>query len=326
LGAPALGEGPRDASSAAQLRNSAASAVTLPAETPLGQASGSPSYADGLPTAPREIRELLRGLGLRPQKGFGQNFLTSEAVLGRIVDAAEVGSEDLVIEIGPGLGHLTRQLAARASKVVAVEIDRGLARRLRDAFATTTNVEIVERDILKTDPRELVDGKPFKVVANLPYYITSAALRHLLEAEVRPTRVVVMVQKEVADRILAPNGDLNLLAISIRVYGQPRLVTRVPPAAFYPQPSVESAVVRIDVFDRPAVDVGTDAFFRVVSAGFAAPRKQLHNSLAQLLWMPPGGAPEILRAAGVDPMRRPQTISIEEWARVTREMQARGLV
>jgi 16S rRNA (adenine1518-N6/adenine1519-N6)-dimethyltransferase len=278
------------------------------------------------PRTPGEIRALLARLGLRPQKGFGQNFLTSEAILERIVETAEVGPDDTVLEIGPGLGHLTRRLAAAAQRVIAVEIDRGLARQLRASVAGVPNVHVVEGDVLKLDPAELVGDRPFKVVANLPYYITSAALRHLLEGSQRPTRVVVLLQKEVADRILAPPGDLNLLAISVRIYGEPRLGARVPATAFYPQPSVESAVLRIDVFDRPAIDVPTGAFFRVVSAGFAARRKQLHNSLPQLLWMPPGSASEILRQAGVDPTRRPQTLSIAEWERVTRELRDRGLV
>jgi 16S rRNA (adenine1518-N6/adenine1519-N6)-dimethyltransferase len=276
---------------------------------------------------PGEVRNLLRSLGLRPQKGFGQNFLLSESVLDRILDASEVAPDDLVLEVGPGLGHLTARLARAAGGVIAVEIDRGLARRLRDAFAGDPKVEIVERDVLEVDPAGLVGDRPYKVIANLPYYITSAALRHFLEdASVRPTRLVVMVQKEVAQRILARPGDLNLLAISVQVYGRPRQVTRVPPNAFYPQPKVESAVLRIDVFDRPAIDVPNERFFRVVSAGFSQARKQLHNSLNQQLWMPAGTAIEVLNAAEVDPARRPQTLTIPEWERLTREMLTRGFV
>ncbi|MGH2457974.1 MAG: 16S rRNA (adenine(1518)-N(6)/adenine(1519)-N(6))-dimethyltransferase RsmA [Chloroflexota bacterium] len=278
------------------------------------------------PDAPSAIRTLLRELGLRPQKGFGQNFLLNEHALAKVVEAGDVGPDDVVLEIGPGLGHLTRHLAAKAARVVAIEIDRGLAKVLRQTFQLTPNVEIVEGDALKVEPVGLVGDHPYKVIANLPYYITSPALRHFLEAGRRPVLMVVMVQREVAYRILAPPGDLNLLAISVKVYGKPRLVTRVPSSAFYPRPRVDSIVLRIDVLDRPDLDVPADKFFKVVAAGFAMPRKQLHNALAQRLWMPSGSAPEIVRAVGIDPSRRAQTLSVAEWNALTGEMERRGIV
>ncbi len=278
------------------------------------------------PQAPPELRTLLKRLGVRPHKGFGQNFLTSESVLRRIVTAGEVTPDDVVVEVGPGLGHLTHHLARVAGRVIAIEIDRGLAAALRRTYAGTPNVQIVERDVLEVDPAELVDAHSYKVIANLPYYITSAALRHFLEATPRPTLLVVMVQREVSQRILAAPGDLSLLAIGVQVYGRARLVMRVPANAFYPQPTVESAVLRIDVFDRPAIESPPDKFFKVVAAGFATPRKQLHNGLAQRLWMPPGEAPRVLEAVGIEPRRRPQTLSIPEWDRLTAELIRRGLV
>ncbi len=278
------------------------------------------------PDAPLAIRTLLKDLGLRPRKAFGQNFLVNDDILRKIADAGEIDRNDLVLEIGPGLGHLTRHLAARAGRVIAVEIDRGLVRALRKMFQLVPTVEIVEQDVLEIDPVALTGDRPYKVIANLPYYITSPALRHFLEARRRPVLMVVMVQREVAYRILAPPGNLNLLAISVQVYGRPRLVARVPSGAFYPRPKVDSIVLRIDVFDEPAIAVPTDKFFRVVSAGFAMPRKQLHNALAQRLWMPPGQAPEILRAAGIEPSRRAQTLSIPEWERLVRTLEQRGLV
>jgi 16S rRNA (adenine1518-N6/adenine1519-N6)-dimethyltransferase len=278
------------------------------------------------PRTPTEIKTLLAALGLRAHRGMGQNFLTSDVILEKIVAAGDVGPNDVVMEVGPGLGHLTHHLARTAGRVVAVELDRGLIRELRQTFRGAENVTIVEGDILDLAPSDVVGDRPYKVVANLPYYITSAALRHFLEASRRPEVMVVTVQREVGDRIIATAGNLNLLAISVQVYGRPRLITRIPPNAFYPQPKIESVVLRIDVFARPAITSSVERFFRVVSAGFAMPRKQIHNSLAQRLWMPPGTAPEILEAAGIDPSRRPQTLSIADWDRLTLELERRGLV
>jgi 16S rRNA (adenine1518-N6/adenine1519-N6)-dimethyltransferase len=232
---------------------------------------------------------------------------------------------DLVVEVGPGLGHLTRHLAGTAGRVIALEIDRGFVRELRHVFRDAANIAILEQDALQFDPLSALGGEPYKLVANLPYYITSPVLRHFLEVDRRPSRLVVMVQREVGERILARAGDLNLLAISVAVFGKPRLVTRVPANAFYPQPKVESVVIRIDTFERPQIHSTIDHFFKVVSAGFAMPRKQVHNSLAQRLWMPAGEAPRILERVNVDPKRRPQTLTIGEWDELTLELERRGL-
>jgi 16S rRNA (adenine1518-N6/adenine1519-N6)-dimethyltransferase len=271
-------------------------------------------------------KALLRRFDLAPRKGLGQNFLVDEFVLGDVVRAAEVGPGDAVVEVGPGLGVLTGELAKRAERVAAVEVDQGMAAALRDLFKSSPNVQIVEADALKVEPAELVGDRPYKLVANIPYYITSRLLRHFFEAQRRPSLVVVMVQLEVAQRIVAGVGDLSLLAVSVQYYGEPRIVGRVPAQAFYPQPKVDSAILRIDVRPRPAVDVDTDAFFRTVSSGFARPRKQLHNALGEGIWLPPGGAGEALACAGIDPMRRAQTLTLEEWATLTRELQRRGAV
>ncbi|HEV8633328.1 MAG TPA: 16S rRNA (adenine(1518)-N(6)/adenine(1519)-N(6))-dimethyltransferase RsmA [Chloroflexota bacterium] len=280
-------------------------------------------------------KRLLRHFGLAPQKRFGQNFLVDEFVLRQIVDAAELSPSDQVLEVGPGLGVLTRELAERAGRVVAVEIDRGMVRALRGLFAGSAdgapgsakeNVEVVEGDALALDPGELIGHGPYKVVANIPYYITSPLLRHFFEAEHRPTRLVVLVQLEVAERIVAGPGELSLLAVSVQYYGAPRIVGRIPANAFYPQPKVDSAILRVDVRHRPAVDVAAGPFFKTVSSGFARPRKQLHNALGEGIWLPPGGAAEALEAAGIDPMRRAQTLTLEEWASLTRELRRRGAV
>ena len=247
--------------------------------------------------------------------------MVDRRALERIVEAAELGPEETVLEIGPGLGTLTRALAERAGRVVAVELDERMVEILSQTLGDRPNVEIVQGDILALDPAELVEGARYKVVANLPYYITSAVLRHLLEAAVKPRLVVVTVQKEVAERLMARPGQMSLLSVSVQFYGHPRLVARIPARAFYPAPKVNSAVVRIDVYERPAVEVeNVDRFFGIVRAGFAQRRKQLRNSLAQGLRMPPDAVAEALTRCGIDPTRRAQTLSVEEWGRIYREL------
>jgi 16S rRNA (adenine1518-N6/adenine1519-N6)-dimethyltransferase len=285
-------------------------------------------------------RALLEKYGIRPSKGLGQHFLADPVALDRIVAAAGLTPADIVLEIGPGLGTLTRRLAAQAGHVVAVELDRRMVEILGQELADCPNVEIVQGDILAVSLSELlgadrqpptadrqlpaaVGGHPsvvsprFKVVANLPYYITSAVLRHVLEAPVRPSLAVLTVQREVAQRLVARPGDLSLLAVSVQFYGQPEVVARIPAGAFYPPPQVDSAVVRIRVFDRPPVEVDdVDRFFQVVRAGFGQKRKQLRNALAAGLHRPPEDVAARLTGAGIDPRRRAETLSLAEWAAV----------
>ena len=274
------------------------------------------------------VRRLLKEFDIQPKKSLGQNFLIDQRALERIVEAAELGPEDIVLEIGPGLGTLTRLLAAAAGRVVAVELDQRLVEVLKQtasAKADLPNVEIIHGDILELNPADLLEQQRgsfcYKVVANLPYYITSAILRHLLTAEVRPRLMVVTVQLEVARRIIAEPGDMSLLAVSVQFYGRPRIVTRIKASAFYPSPQVDSAVIRIDLDGHPAVEVDDeDSFFEVVRAGFAQRRKQLRNALAAESALPASEVAQALSRAGVNPSRRAQTLSIEEWVRVWREM------
>jgi len=272
-----------------------------------------------------DIRKLLHEFDIQPKKSLGQNFLVDQRALERIVEAAELGPEDIVLEIGPGLGTLTRLLAARAGRVVAVELDSRLVEALKKILADLSNVEVIHGDILELDPAALLTraaGFQYKVVANLPYYITSAILRHLLTAAVKPKLMVVTVQLEVARRIVAEPGDMSLLAVSIQFYGRPRIVARIKAGAFYPSPQVDSAVVRIDLHEQPVVEVDdVDSFFEVVRAGFAQRRKQLRNALAAELGLPTNQVAQALSRAGINPKRRAQTLSIEEWARVWKEIQ-----
>ncbi len=339
--------------------------------------------SDSVPTSPG-VRELLDKYNLRPRKGLGQNFLADPNILRKIVEAAELTPDATVLEIGPGLGMLTRFLSQAAGRVVAVELDEALFGLLRQELSGLPNLELVQGDILQLDPAELVkyqisndkyqitndksqiannksqipnvepptsnlqipisnlqppisnlqpptsnlqspisnlQSHSYTVVANLPYYITSAAIRHVQEASPPPQRIVLTVQREVAERIVAAPGELSLLAVSVQFYGRPRIVARIPAGAFVPPPKVDSAVVRIDTHPAPPVEVAdVEAFFRVVRAGFGQKRKQIKNSLAAGLGLPAGEAAAALARAGIDPQRRAQTLSLAEWAGLTREI------
>lgn len=263
-----------------------------------------------------ETRRWLRRLDLRARKRLGQHFLIDGDVLQRILAAAELSADDIVMEIGPGLGILTRELAQRARQIIAIELDDRLADFLKQEMRPFPNVTIINEDILKIEPATLLP-KPvrYKVVANLPYYITSPVLRHFLEASVKPGLMVVMVQKEVAEVIVAGPGKRSLLSISVQFYGRPAIISQVPARAFYPAPEVDSAILRIDLHSKPVVAVdNADSFFATVRAGFASPRKQIANSLAQGLGLPKADALNVLAEASIAPQRRAETLTLEEWA------------
>lgn len=267
--------------------------------------------------------------GIRPRakKRFGQHFLSDANILRRIVDAAELEPDDSVLEVGPGLGALTDELARRASRVVAVEVDRDLVAHLRERFAGTSKVAIIEGDVLASTPGELLRAggaaAPYVVVANLPYNIAAPVLRRFLEGGVRPRRLVVMVQAEVAEAIVARPGAMSLIGVATQVYGDTSLVMKVAPGAFSPPPNVQSAVVRIDVLPSPRVEVPLDTFFRVVRAGFGNPRKQLRNSLSFGLHVKQTVVDDVMQRAGVDVTLRPQVLSIDDWTAITRAWIAR---
>lgn len=261
-------------------------------------------------------RQVLSRFGITAKKSLGQNFLNDDDALDRIVRAAEIEPDDTVVEIGPGLGILTEQLAERAKRVIAVELDSRMIPVLRSTLAGFDNVELVEGDALEIDLPSLAGG-PYKVVANLPYYITSLVLRHLLESTPAPARIVVLIQKEVAERIVAKQGKLSLLAVSVQIYGRPGLAGDVPPTSFIPEPDVTSSILRIDVLPEPLVAAeDREWFFKVVSAGFSQSRKQLHNAIGRMLWFEPGGAIALLESVGIEPTLRAQNLSIDDWKRL----------
>jgi 16S rRNA (adenine1518-N6/adenine1519-N6)-dimethyltransferase len=283
----------------------------------MGSESSSGFSEDNMP---KSVPALLRSHGLRPRKRLGQNFLIDRSALRSIVRAADLSEDDFVVEVGAGVGTLTRALAAQAGRVAAIELDDDLAAILQEELAQLTNVQVIHGDVRRLSELGLVH-RGYKVVANLPYYITSTVLRHYLEMEPRPSLMVVTVQREVAERIVARPGGMSLLSVSVQFYGHPRIVARVPSGAFYPPPRVESAVLRIDVGGEPAVALAAGVeeatFFRVVRAGFSQRRKTLRNSLSAGLVLAPVLVEEALEHAGLDPRRRAQTLSLEEWARAS---------
>jgi 16S rRNA (adenine1518-N6/adenine1519-N6)-dimethyltransferase len=261
----------------------------------------------------------LHRLGARAKKGLGQHFLVDRIVLDKIISAADLSSSDTVIEVGPGLGILTGELSKKAGKVIAIEVDPRLAASLRKRLSNFPNLTVLNANILELKPIELASKHSYKVVANLPYYIAAPILRHFLEASPKPGLMVVMVQKEVGQSIVARPGDMSILGISVQLYGKPTIVDYVPAQSFYPEPKVDSAIVRIEVYPKPPVEVEDIAgFFEIVKAGFSAPRKQLRNSLAQGLRLAPEEVAHLLKQAKISAQRRPETLSLQEWANLHR--------
>ena len=251
----------------------------------------------------------------RPKKSLGQNFLIDGRIRSRITDAADISPSDTVVEVGPGRGFLTRALSDLAGRVVAVELNDTLALFLKEKLEDRPEVTVTTGDAREVDLDRLVEaGSAYKVVANLPYYAATPIIRRFLEADHKPGLMVVMVQREVAQEMVAPPGKMRLLSVATQLYGAPRIVTYVPPKAFRPAPKVTSAVVRIDVLPEPCLPIDSEErFFGLVRAGFSAPRKQLRNSLALGLKSPPMAIVEKLESSGIDPSRRAQTLSLAEW-------------
>jgi 16S rRNA (adenine1518-N6/adenine1519-N6)-dimethyltransferase len=252
---------------------------------------------------------------------LGQNFLIDPAALQRVADVAQISKQDSVVEIGSGLGSLTRYLATIAHKVIAVEIDPNLIPPLKQVIAPYPNVELIHGDILNLNVDELTPSTNYLVVANIPYYITSAIIRHLLSTSNRPKRVVLTVQYELAQRICTGPGNQSLLSLSVQVFGEPRIKARISAGAFYPPPKVDSAILRIDLYPDPLIPVPVlDVFFYLAHAGFNQKRKMLRNALSSGLHLKSNRVEEILEQAGIDPRRRAETLSITEWGCLTQHV------
>jgi 16S rRNA (adenine1518-N6/adenine1519-N6)-dimethyltransferase len=274
-----------------------------------------------------QTRKLLRHYNIRAKKGLGQNFLVDDDALEIILQAADLKPTDTIIEVGPGLGLMTNELASRSGWIIAIELDKQLADILNDNLHYD-NIVVLNQDILGIEPAKMLEGRApgfppgfnsYKVVANLPYYITQPVIRHFLEAPVKPETMVIMVQKEVAEVICAEAGQRSVLSIAVQFYGKPSIAAIVPAASFFPAPEVDSAIVKIDIYKEPPVAVdNVEGFFKLVRAGFRAARKQVANSLSQGLGLPKPAIQQMLSKAAIDPQRRAETFTLEEWAALWR--------
>ncbi|MCA0456668.1 MAG: 16S rRNA (adenine(1518)-N(6)/adenine(1519)-N(6))-dimethyltransferase RsmA [Chloroflexi bacterium] len=264
-------------------------------------------------------KTLLEEYDILPRKSLGQNFLHDPNMLDKIVSIADLTKNDLVLEVGPGTGLLTERLAQASKEVTSIEVDERLQPVLAEIVANHPNLSIRYQDILTLDINKLYAGLAYIVVANLPYYITSAIIKHLLESDHPPTRLVLTMQMEVAERMIAKPDDMSILSVSVQFFGRPQIAARLKPSVFWPRPEVDSAVVRIDTYDKPQVDVpDTKTFFRVVRAGFGQKRKQLKNALSSGLALDADTANALFDAAKIDSRRRAETLSLEDWATLTR--------
>lgn len=259
-----------------------------------------------------ELLFLLHRHHLQPQKSKGQHFLIEPRVTRKIIEAAQLTPETLVVEVGPGVGVLTGELCAATPQVMAVELDQRVLPILQKLRSVCPKLQVVSQDILKIDFQQLTQGRPYTLVGNLPYNIASAILKHMLESSHQPERLVVMVQKEVGERILAKSGDMSLLSLSIQLYGQPEYVTTVSRTAFFPQPQVTSMVLKVTNIHHPA-DVNPKTFFKLAHMGFNSKRKQLHNTLQGGLRLSKEATSRLLSEVKIEPSARPQELSVQDW-------------
>ncbi len=261
-----------------------------------------------------ELKKLMRTYGAWPNKDLGQHFLTDKSVLAKMVETTGLSKNDIVVEVGPGLGIMTRELAKRAKKVYAVEIDPKIAEILSTTCIKYPNIKIVRGDIRDFSPKGI--GK-YKVAANLPYYITSHVIKKFLEEKHKPATITVLIQREVAERICAKPGRMSILSVAVQFYGMPEIVELVSPMAFFPSPKVYSAILKIKVFKEPLFeDINARVFFRLVRAGFGEKRKMLSNSMSGGLGIDKDIAEKLLKGAGVEPMLRAERLSLDDWRRI----------
>jgi len=280
-------------------------------------------------TSKREIKNLFEKHQIGPSKRLGQNFLVDKGAVKKIIEAADLGPEDVILEVGPGLGVLTQELAIRVKKVIGIEKDPKMCEILKELLEcwNVRNVEIIEGDILKLNTKYKIPNTKYKVVANLPFYLAAPVIRQFLEVENPAKEMVLVVQKEVGQRICAkppgskrinpllrpslPLGQMSILAVSVQVYSEPKIISYISKKSFWPQPKVDSAIIKITPIAKP--NLAIDLFFKVVKAGFSQPRKQLINNLSKKLDLGKEKIQNWLLKNNIQPTQRAETLSVEDW-------------
>jgi len=279
----------------------------------------------------KEIKNWLKKYNIRPSRRLGQNFLIDEKVLRKIIEAAELSKDDIVLEVGPGIGNLTAELAKRVKKVIAIEKDQKMVEILNELLEgwKVRNVKIVKADILKFSPKIYnLKSKIYKVVANIPYYLTSPLIRKFVETvEVKPQLLVLMVQKEVAQRICTKPPDMSILAVSVQFYAKAEIISFVSKKSFWPQPKVDSAIIKI-IPRKSALPIRVNPllFFKVVRAGFSQPRKQLANNFSKKLGIDKIKVREWLLKNKIQPTQRAETLNLEDWINLTKSLNPVNLI
>lgn len=263
-------------------------------------------------------KKSLNKIGIHARKKLGQHFLVDESILKLIVSAADLSPADFVIEVGPGFGMLTSELVNKAGTVTAIEIDTRLYIQLKKKFRSVSNITIINQDMLKVNLLDLLsDRHSYKVIANIPYYITSPILQYFMQAIIRPSLMVIMVQKEVGQAIVSGPGNMNMLSVSMQIFSNPEIIAYVSAKCFYPPPKVDSTIIRFNMLQEPAVKVtDVNSFLAFVKCGFHSPRKQLRNSLSQGLGIKPAELNPVLEKANLNPQCRPETLALNEWQRL----------
>lgn len=269
----------------------------------------------------RTVKKLLKKYDIYPSKRLGQNFLVDKNIFKKIIKAANLLENDVVLEIGPGIGNLTLQLAKRVENVVAIEKDKEMCKALKDILSSLEikNVEVINKDVLKIDTKHKILNTEYKLVANLPYYITSPVIRKFLEIKNQPKEMILMVQKEVAKRICAKPPKMSILAVSVQFYAKPEIISFVSKKSFWPQPKVDSAIIKITPSRlTPTTNLNPLLFFKIIKAGFSHPRKQLINNLSKELKIEKEKVRNWLLKNKIQPNQRAETLTLNDWSKLVK--------
>jgi 16S rRNA (adenine1518-N6/adenine1519-N6)-dimethyltransferase len=263
-------------------------------------------------TSPKTIKELLIKHKTKPNKTLGQNFLIDKNVLSKIILSANINPEDTIIEVGPGIGNLTKELSQKANKIIAIEKDQKMTNILKDTLKDYKNIEIINADIRNYK----LQTKNYKLVANIPYYLTSPLIRKFLEADNKPKKIILLIQKEVAQRICSEPPDMSLLSVSVQFYAEPKIISYISKNCFLPAPKVDSAIIKI-IPKNIENQISSELFFKIVKAGFSHPRKQLAGNLSKTLKINRKKTEEWLLQNNINPTQRAETLSISDWSNLS---------